>query len=402
MGQRAFKYRLYPTAPQAVRLTQMLRDHCELYNAALQERREAWAHTSKTSVRYGDQSVQLRAIREGCEDQAMWSFTSQQQTLRRLDKAFQAFFRRVKAGQTPGFPRFRAHTRFNSVDFRHGDGIKYVDVRTGWGDLYVKGAGHVKVRTHRPLPDSAKLGHVSVKREGSGRRAKWFLVLIVDVADIPLEPTGHNVGIDVGVVSYLTTSDGEQVENPRYRAAAARRLAVAQRNLSRKKRGSRRRKKAVEHVAALSATVRRQRLDHVHKTALGLVRAYDLLVLEDLKIKNMTRAPKAKPDLDQPGVFLPNGAAAKAGLNKAILDTGWGMFTQILTAKAASAGRSVILVNPAFTSQMCSKCEHINKANRLTQAAFVCVRCAFECNADTNAAINILRAGTAQHHALTA
>lgn len=402
MGQKAFKYRLYPTAPQAVRMTQMLRDHCELYNAALQERRQAWAHQSKTTVRASQQMAQLKAIREVRPDQAVWSFTSQQQTLRRLDKAFQAFFRRVKRGDTPGYPRFRSHTRFDSVDFRHGDGIKYTDVRDGWGSLYVMGVGHVKVRTHRPLPAGVKLGHMSVKREGAGRRAKWHLVLVVEVDEVPLEPTGRAVGIDLGVAALATTSNGEQIANPRALAAAAGRLADAQRALARKKRGSNRRKRAVARVAALHGKVRRQRLDHAHKTALALVRSHDVLVLEDLGVTNMTKAPKPVADPDQPGSYLPNGAAAKAALNKSILDAGWGVFTSILTAKAASAGREMIFVNPAYTSVTCSSCGHRDKTNRRTQAEFVCVDCSFECHADVNAAINILRAGTAQHHALAA
>lgn len=140
----------------------------------------------------------------------------------------------------------------------------------------------------------------------------------------------------MGVASFLTTSDGAHAPNPRHLAAAAR-LAAAQRDLARKKRGSQRRKKAVTKVAGLHGKVHRQRLDHAHQTALALVRAYDLIVHEDLKIANMTARPRPRPDGD--GGYQPNGSAAKASLNKSINDAGWGIFLRVLSAKAESAGR---------------------------------------------------------------
>jgi len=163
---RTFKFRLYPTSKQRDALGQMCVAHAELYNAALQERRDAWRVCGK-SISSASQMLQLKEIRVARPDQGVWSATSQQQTLRRLDKAFAAFFRRVKAGETPGYPRFRAAARFGSVDFRHGNGIKF---RPESRRLYVMGVGHVRVRPHRALPEGAALGQVSVKREGSGRR----------------------------------------------------------------------------------------------------------------------------------------------------------------------------------------------------------------------------------------
>jgi putative transposase len=204
----------------------------------------------------------------------------------------------------------------------------------------------------------------------------------------------------MGVASFLTDSDSAHVPNPRYLAATAGRLSAAQQDLARKKRGSSRRRKAVAKVARLHGKVRRQRLDHAHKTALALVRAHNLIVHEDLKIKNMTARPKPRPDGS--GGHQSNGAAAKAGLNKSINDAGWGIFLRVLSAKAESAGRTVIAVNPRHTSQRCAECGHTAAGNRVTQAEFRCLACGHQAHADVNAATNIPRAGLALQEAVKA
>ncbi len=176
--------------------------------------------------------------------------------------------------------------------------------------------GHVRVHQHRPVAGTVKT--VSVKREG----ARWFVVLSCgDVLPQPLPATGRTVGIDMGIAHFLTTSHGQHVPNPRHERAIAERLTAAQQALSRCQRRSGRRKKATARVAALHSRVRRQRLDHAHKTALTLIGEFDVIAHEKLAITIMVRKPKPKPD--QP-VFLPNGAAAKAGLNRSIHDAGWG------------------------------------------------------------------------------
>ena len=409
---RAFKFRLYPTRGQQTRLNGMLTDHCDLYNAALQERCDAYRHPSRTKASYTTQAKQLTAIRKECPEQAVWSFTSQQQTLRRLDKAFHAFFRRVKNGETPGYPRFRSKGRFDSVDFRHGDGCRLLlsrpdgtpflrrSGRQAEARLYVQGVGHVRVLLHRPLPEGVTLGQVSVKREGRGRSTRWHVVVPVEAPDEQPAPTGAVVGLDMatGANGLAWTSDGDQLPNPRHLHHAADKLAAAQRKLAGQKRGSTRRKRQVEKVAALHGKVRRARLDHLHKTARKIVTEHDVIVVEALNTKGMTRRPNPVPDPDQPGNYLPNRAAAKAGLNKSILDTGWGVFLTLLHAKAESAGRTVIEVNPRNTSRTCHDCGHIAPENR-HERTFKCVACGFEGHADVNAARNILRAGLAQHHA---
>ncbi|MGI5226771.1 RNA-guided endonuclease InsQ/TnpB family protein [Actinoallomurus sp. CA-142502] len=396
--RRSFKFLLRPTGKQVAALTRCLDDHRELYNAALEHRRTAYRRAG-VRVRYGDQSAELKHIRAGDPDgQGRWSFSSQQATLRRLDKAFRAFFDRLKAGRTPGFPRFKGRGWFDTVEWpKDGDGCRWDSQPHHPTATYVRlqGVGHVRVHRHRRVLGTVKT--ISVKREG----ARWFVVLSCD--DVPagtLPVTGAVAGIDLGVASLVTTSDGQRLANPRHLAVTAGRLAAAQRDLARKKRGGRRRRKAVARVAALHAKVRRQRLDSAHKAALRLVRDYDVIVHEALKVTNMTKRAAPRPDGD--GGHLPNGAAAKSGLNRSILDAGWGVFLTILSHQAESAGRELIAVNPAYTSRTCAECGHCAKENRVTQAVFRCTACGHEAHADVNAAINILRAGLALRDAAQA
>ncbi|MFJ7098978.1 RNA-guided endonuclease InsQ/TnpB family protein [Streptomyces mirabilis] len=394
---RAYKFLIRPTVGQQSALAEMLRDHCSLYNGALQERRDAYRHTSKTTVRYGQQSAQLKDIRAfDPERQGRWSFSSQQATLRRLDKAFAAFFRRVKAGEKPGYPRFRSNKRFDTVEFpKDGDGCRWDSTPHDPATrVRLQGVGHVRVHQHRPVPGKVKT--IAVKREGR----RWYVILTADqAAPEPLPATGSVVGIDLGIANFLADSNGEFVPNPRHGRKAAAKLEAAQQALARCKRGSKRRRKAVETVARMHRKVRRQRLDHAHRTALDLVRAHDIIAHEDLKIRNMSKTPAPRSDPEQPGSFLPNGATAKAGLNRSIADAGWGVFLAILAAKAEGAGREVIAVDPRNTSRRCPACGHTAKENRPTQEKFHCVSCRHNAHADTVGALNVLRAGLVRRDA---
>jgi putative transposase len=369
----------------------MLDDHRAMYNAALQERRDAY-RMRNVSVRFGDQSAQLKDIRRADPDgQGRWSFCSQQATLRRLNRAFDAFFRRIKAGQVPGFPRFKGAGWFDTVEWpRDRDGCRWDSV-TGQHRVYLQGVGHIRVHQHRATAGRVKT--LAVKREGH----RWYVVVSCD--NVPAEPlpsTGRAVGIDLGVVSFLTTSDGEQLDNPRHLRASADRLTTAQQALSRCKRGSRRRRKARTRVAAVHAKVRRQRLDHAHKLANRLVAHHDVICHEDLRIGNMSRS--ARGTIEQPGTRI----AQKAGLNRAILDAGWGCFLRVLASKAESANRELIAVDARNTSRCCPSCGHTAAENRVTQAEFRCVRCGLESHADLVGAVNVLRAGLARREATTA
>jgi putative transposase len=386
-------FRLRPTARQHVALAACLDAHRELYNAALQERSDAWSHASKTRIRYGDQSAQLTEMRAVRPDQAVWSFSSQQATLRRLNKAFAGFFRRLKtakAGAKPGYPRFKGKARFDSVEWpKDGDGARW---RPEQRQVYLQGIGQVRVDMHREVAGRVKT--IQIKRQGR----RWMLVLSCD--DVPTNPlpvTGGQAGIDVGIVSFATTSDGEHVDNPRWARASAARLAAAQQRLQRAHRGGRNRAAKRETFAARHRKIANQRKDFHHKQARKLTARYDLIVVEDLTIANMLRRAKPVADPANPGCYLPNGARAKSGLNRSISDAGWGQFVSILRAKAEEAGRAWIEVDPRHTSDRCEACGHVARENRVTQAEFACRRCAHRAPADAHAARNILRAGLAHY-----
>lgn len=397
---RTYKFLLRPTVRQEQALAEMLRDHRSLYNGALQERRDAYRHVSKTSIRYGEQSAQLKEIRAlDPERQGRWSFSSQQATLRRLEKAFAAFFRRVKAGKKPGYPRFKGAGHFDTVVFpKDGDGCRWDSTPAApLTRVRLQGIGHIRVHQHRAVKGRAKT--ISIKREDR----RWYVILACD--EVPAEPlpqTGSIVGIDMGAVHFFTDSNGAHAENPRFLEAMAQKLVAAQRHLETFPKRTRRRTKkhraAARKVAKLHVKIRRQRLDHHHRTALAQVREHDVIGHERLNIAGMTKAPASKPDPDNNGAFLPNGAAAKAGLNRSILDAGWGLFLGILAQKAESAARRVIPVDARNTSRTCplsaGGCGHVAAENRVTQAKFECVMCGFVEDADRVGALNVLhRAG---------
>ena len=384
--KRSFKFQIRPTTRQARSLAACIEDHRQLYNAALEERREAY-RIRRVSISYGGQSAQLKEIRDADSGgQGRWSFSSQQATLRRLDKSFGAYFRRVKAHQTPGYPRFKGRGWFDTVEWpKDRDGCRWDSLPNQPSTrVYLQGIGHVKVNQHRPIQGVVKT--ISVKREGR----RWFVILSCNgVPAVPLPRTGVSLGIDMGVIHFLTTSAGEHVPNSRYLVGSAAKLVRTQRALARCKRGSKRRRAVVQQFAAIHRKVRNQRADQAHKVALDLVRSADVIARENLRIGNMTRSVSGT--VENPG----RNVAAKSGLNRGILDAGWGVFFEILTHKAESAGRTVISVDPHDTSRTCSQCGHCEAGNR-NKEAFVCLSCGYPAHADTNAATNIaLRAGLA-------
>jgi putative transposase len=350
--RRAYKLRAYPTRPQEGRAVRLLADHCDLYNAALQERREAW-RMRKVRVSYGDQSGQLKEIRAADPDRCgRHSFTAQQQTLRRLDATFGAFFNGVSRAkgkqQKVGHPRFKPYQRFDQVLFVAGDGARWEPADGGrggrWAHATFQAVGRVKVKQHRQVAGRVKT--LQVKREGR----RWYVVVVTETETVLLPPAGRSVGVDVGVARFLTTSDGEIVANPRFLDAAQRRIVDLQRRKERARPGSGNRRRLRRALAKEWRRVRNQRRDFHHKTARALVDTCDMLALEDLRVAAMTTS--AAGTVEKPG----HNVAAKAGLNRSILDAGWSQFTRILVAKAESAGRRVVLVNPGYTSIDCHIC----------------------------------------------
>jgi putative transposase len=363
----------------------LLADHCDLYNAALQERRDAW-RMRNLSVAYGDQSAQLKAIRAADPDgQGRHSFTAQQQTLRRLNVVFAAYFKRVRKAEKGRerrvrSPRFKPYQRFDQVLFVAGDGSKWEPADGGrWAHASFQAVGRVKVHQHRPVVGRVKT--LQLKREGR----RWYVIVVTETDIVPLASTGRSVGVDVGVARFLTTSDGEVVANPRFLNAAQQRIAELQRRKQRARPGSGNRRRLRRALAKEWRKLGNRRRDFHHKTARKLVNSCDTLALEDLRVAAMTAS--AAGTVDRPG----RNVAAKAGLNRSILDAGWGQFMSILAAKAESAGRRVVLVHPTYTSIDCHTCG--TRCIRPRQEIVVCPTHG-ELDADRNGARNIAaRAG---------
>lgn len=384
---RNYRFRLHPTYRQALSLERQFAYQHELYNAALEERIGAW-NWERRSVSYFDQCRTLTGLGEVRPEVLTCGVTLCRGTLKRLDRAFSSFYGRVKRGDASGFPRFKSASRFTSLQWEDADGWK---VKSHERRLYLFGIGDIKVNLHRPVVGTPKA--MTVKREG----ANWWLYLrCVDVPAERLPTVGRSVGIDLGVENLAATSDGALFAGEQFGARAKTQLALAQQRLARQQRGSKRRSLQLAHIAQLHRKISNQRMNASHKLSRQLVNEYDFIAMEDLSIKDMMRAPRAKPDLDHPGAFLPNGAAAKAALNRSIHDAGWGQLASHLLYKAESAGRVVVTIDPRHTSQTCARCSHVDAGNRVSQSAFRCRSCGHEDHADLNAARNILRAGRAQ------
>ena len=319
---RSFRYLLDPTVRQRTALAGLLGLQCELYNAALEERRGAW-RWERRSVSYVDQCRSLTTLREVRPEVLVGGVTVCRGTLRRLDLAFAAFYRRCRAGQRPGYPRFRPQSRWVSLQWGYRDGWRLDPAARR---LHLMGIGGIKVRLHRPVRGTPKA--ITVRREG---RRWWVTISCVNVPAEPLPATGREVGIDLGVTVLVATSDGTLITNDRHGQRAANRLARAQKDLTSKKRGSQHRRRAVERVAAAHRRVRNRRADTLHQLSRRLVNDHDLIVHEQLATSNLVRRPKPRPD--GTGGYAPNGAKAKTGLNRCIYDAGWGQLLTMIAYK---------------------------------------------------------------------
>ncbi len=365
---KTFKYRLYPTPAQERQMFLVLNVCRNFFNMCVAERKYAYelegrsvgkAQQEKTAIQYRKTFPQAKSV-----------FSQTMQTVcDDVDKAFQAFFRRVKdpsiSPKKKGYPRFKSWQRFHSFAFKQfGTGAK-LDGRR----LKLYGIGRVAVRWHRPLEGTIKTVRI-VHKAGC-----WYAAFACKVETKPeLPKTGHVVGIDVGISALLTTSDGVKVDNPKFYRKAQTELRLLQRKLARAKKGSKNRRKALLRVQRQQEHVANQRKDYLNKLAYTLIQNYDGIALEDLRITNMVRNRR---------------------LSKSILDSGWGYFREQLTHKAASAGRVVVFVNPAYTSKCCSNsnCGAMFQNFDLSTRWVNCA-CGLSLDRDHNAAINILsRAG---------
>lgn len=363
--RKAFKYRLYPTNEQEQALAEMLNTHRHLYNRALAERKTAWEERQE-SVSYGQQSARLKDERTTNLYLGRTNFSSCQATLRRLDRAFQAFFHRVQAGETPGYPRFKGQNRFDTVEFpSYGDGCKMEGVL-----VYFQHIGRVKIKLHRPVEGTIKT--ISFKREADG----WHVVFSCELPDTEVPPSSlPATGIDLGLKVFLVTADGREIAPPRYYRKAQAALRRSQRAVARKQKGSNRRKKAVARLAKQHLHIANQRRDFHHQVARQLVSQHGMIAHEALNIQGI----------------------ARTRLAKSTYDVGWRQFLAILHSKAEGAGVQVIPVPPANTTQQCSACgalpETPEQRKRLGDRVHRCSSCGYVADRDLNAAQNVLRLG---------
>jgi putative transposase len=329
------------------------------------------------------QSAQLPEIKEIRPEYKEIHSQVLQDTLKRVDKAFKGFFSRLKKGQTPGYPRFQGRDRYDSFCYpQAGFSIEN-------GRLALSKIGHIKIRMHRPIEGQIKT--CTIKREGDC----WYVCFACEAEDRKKLPyTDLAIGLDLGLLHFATDSNGQTIDNPRYLRKAEQKLKRLQETLSRKKRGSKRRKKAAKRVGKAHRKVRNQRRDFLHKESRILVDTFETIVFEDLAPANLSKRPKAKQD--ENGKYLPNGASAKAGLNKSIQDAGWSMFVAMCRYKAECAGTTVLEVNPRNTSQICSACGEKGPHKDLSVRTHTCTHCGVILDRDHNAALNILKLGLGQ------
>jgi putative transposase len=363
--RKTFKEKLRPTPAQERALEEVLWRCRDLYNAALEHRITAWQRRH-VSLSRSEQEAELKDIRAEFPGYAAIHSHILQDVLARLDKTYQAFFRRLQRGGKAGFPRFKGRNRFHSFTYKeYGNGARLDN-----GFLVLAKIGRISVHWSRPLEGRPKT--VTISREADG----WYMAISCAEAPVhPLPSTSQETGIDLGLESFATLADGRRIRTPAYYRKAEAYLRRCQRRVARRKQGSHRRRKAVVLLAKAHQRIFRQRRDFHHKEAHKLVQAYDVIYYEDLQVRNMVQ---------------------NHHLAKSIGDAGWSAFLTILAFKAVCAGKRVQAVNPAFTSQRCSgpSCGALVQKG-LSVRWHACPHCGASLHRDHNAAQNILRLGQA-------
>lgn len=340
-----YRFRLYPTRQQIALFEQTL-DLCqELYNAALQERRDAWC-INRESVNFAIQSAQLPDIKTARPELSGVYAQVLQNTLHRVDKTFKAFFGRVKRKVKAGYPRFRPRSRYDSFTYPQG-GFSLQGSK-----LSLSKIGKVKIKLHRPI--EGKIKTLTIKRKAG----RWYASFVAECAPKPLPVNTESVGVDVGLSAFATLNDGTEIPNPRHYREAQKKLRRAQRKVARRKKGSNRRRKAVLLLQKVHAHVRNQRADFHHKISHWLVNNYGLIAVENLNVKGL----------------------ASGMLAKSVNDAGWSAFLHKLTYKAANAGRELWKVDPRGTSQTCICGADVPKT--FSQRRHECSACGLFANRD--------------------
>ena len=354
----ACKFRMYPNRQQEAQLELTL-DTCRyLYNLALADRKNAY-ETEDISRSYEDQAAMLVAEKKDGNFKGVFSQVLQD-VLRRLDKSFKAFFRRVKAGEKPGYPRFKGLGWYKSFTYPQ------VGYKLEGSKLTLSKIGSIRIFKHREVEGRIKT--CTIKKDNLGH---WYAVLVSEVEDVSSIEPKTAIGVDVGLKSLVALSNGETVEYPRYYIKAEKKLAVALRNLARKKKGSANRLKAKRKVAKLHQKIQHHRDEFLHQVSRKLVDSADLIAFENLNI---------------------NGMLKNRHLAKHIQDHAWGKLIQFTQSKAAKAGKVVELVDARYTSQKCSQCGII-VPKTLVERVHRCPNCGLEMDRDVNASLNIRTLG---------
>jgi putative transposase len=358
---KTMKYRLRPTKKQSTLLGDQLEECRGLYNHFLEQRKRSWEE-DQHSLTYHAQAITLPHLKERCPELSLIHSQVLQNVAVRVDLAFKAFFRRVKAGEKPGYPRFRGYGRYDSMTFpQYGNGCQVID-----GLLKVSKVGAVRMVYHRPLegtPKTCTLRHAST--------GKWYVTIVCDVEAQPLPITDEAIGIDVGLLSFAALSTGESTPCPKFLRTDEKDLKRTQRKLSAATRGTLERKKRRKIVARVHERIAHRRNNFAHQESRRLVNRFDVIAVEDLSVNRLVH----------------NHCLAKS-----IQDAAWSQFTTFLSYKAAWAGRAFVAVNPAYTSQDCSGCGHRQKKT-LAQRVHTCACCGLMLDRDHNAALNILSLG---------
>jgi len=364
---RTYKYRIYPTKSQETLLNQQLEICRWVYNKTLSVRKDAWEQEGRSIGMYDT----FNMLPEWKKVEPKFKLVHSQvlqNVQTRVELAYKAFFRRVKAGEEPGYPRFKGRGWYDSMCYpQYGNGAKL----TG-NQLNLSKIGSVKVKLHRELCGTPKT--VCVRRGAAG---KWFVTFACDCVDIALPDEVKAVGVDVGLASFATLSDGSKIANPRFFRKSATKLAVAQRKMEKLAKGSLERSKKRQIVSRIHEHTANKRSDFAHKVSRQLANTYGTICFEDLNIKQM---------IEQKTQVFGNK------LNKSIADVAWNQLVQFTTYKAESAGRRVVLVDPRNTSKRCSRC-NILVPKDLSVRTHNCPSCGLVLDRDHNAAINILALG---------
>jgi putative transposase len=360
---KSYKFRIFPSKKQIRILNQHLEECRWLYNYCLEERREAWKRNKKSLSCFDQQNKLIELKRNKTSLNNVYSQVLQD-VVKRVDLAFKGFYRRVKNGERPGYPRFKSKNRYNSLTYpQFGFSINK-------NNIQLSKIGAIKAKITQTT--EGKLKTCTIKRSSTN---KWYIILTYEFEPKPLPKNNKIVGIDVGIKHFVVLSDGNKIENPKFILKEEKNIIKAQRKLSKLTKGTKEWEKQRKVVARIYERITWRRQDFIHKLSREIVNKYGIIIIEDLNVKEMVSKKRKK-----------------RSLSRLILDAAWKDFCHKLAYKAEWAGRQIVAVNPKYTSQTCSECG-FRQEMPLNKRKFRCRNCGLELDRDHNAARNIERLG---------